>query len=172
MCGKDAVFWSTSSFCQGSPPRVRERPRKYTCRQQAQGITPACAGKTLEAMGVSHLWEDHPRVCGKDARFFSLASETLGSPPRVRERQFGIFNCFGVNRITPACAGKTELTNSHIFTVQDHPRVCGKDLKVRLKLRRLRGSPPRVRERLSLLCVEVDSCGITPACAGKTLPRF
>ena len=52
----------------------------------------------------------------------------------------------------------------------DHPRVCGKNL-FQLSLEDTgAGSPPRVREKLALGGLAMRPYGITPACAGKTLP--
>ena len=50
------------------------------------GITPACAGKTPNAVLVVVGTKDHPRVCGKDMDGTEVVREAVGSPPRVRER--------------------------------------------------------------------------------------
>ena len=50
--------------------------------------------------------------------------------------------------ITPACAGKTKAGLEAISEDEDHPRVCGKDPKVKNLIPKAKGSPPRVRERL------------------------
>ena len=50
-------------------------------------------------------------------------------------------------RITPACAGKTGIfIMLHLFK-WDHPRVCGKDIRIYEEKTGDKGSPPRVRER-------------------------
>ena len=48
------------------------------------GITPACAGKSLYALPTTWAGRDHPRVCGEKrlAAFNDESGE--GSPPRVR----------------------------------------------------------------------------------------
>ena len=92
----------------------------------------------------------------------------FGSPPRMRERlneeeaeavRFGI---------TPAYAGKTQMSAAHQIFREDHPRVCGKDYSFFSLFSLFNGSPPRMRERLSntYTCYIVN--GITPAYAGKT----
>ena len=53
---------------------------------------------------------------------------------------------------------------------EDHPRVCGKNLKRHGSMQKLPGSPPRVREKHITFHEVVTHCGITPACAGKTFP--
>ena len=70
--------------------------------------------------------------------------------------------------ITPACAGKTELSSWKRDRLMDHPRMRGED-----RLRRnwgsyTWGSPPHARGRLSGSCPTLPVTGITPACAGKT----
>ena len=113
--------------------------------------------------------KDHPRVCGKNELLESLRNESVGSPPRVREKQ-GWYKCQPKSfRITPACAGKTCLVSLRCLCSWDHPRVCGKNLYTLAYKACSSGSPPRVREKLSGEAWCGASGGITPACAGKTL---
>ena len=70
--------------------------------------------------------------------------------------------------IPPACAGKTERWLQRFVRRRDHPRVCGKNLRVYLCASKRIGSPPRVREKPPRLLKGVKVFGITPACAGKT----
>ena len=53
--------------------------------------------------------------------------------------------------------------------IQDHPRECGKNTIDEGEFLDVLGSPPRVREKLHLLCWLESMSGITPASAGKTL---
>ena len=112
------------------------------------GITPACAGKTLALVPLLQKSQDHPRVCGKNFGKAMIGLLSVGSPPRVREkRQDGIFGIFNVG-ITPACAGKTRSLKHSLLQTWDHPRVCGKNQKVKVESKDKEGSPPRVREKL------------------------
>ena len=76
-----------------------------------------------------------------------------------------------MTRITPAGAGKTQMS-AFVFTfIQDHPRRCGENTAADSELRLKWGSPPQVRGKPS-----TDSCPrsisrITPAGAGKTALR-
>ena len=91
---------------------------------------------------------DHPRMRGEDSRSAFMTDNPLGSPPHARGRLL-LALCYGhFYRITPACAGKTN--------VQRRGRV------VRF------GSPPHARGRRPPRLRPVQSPGITPACAGKT----
>ena len=108
-------------------------------------------------------------MCGKNIAWVVVDDKISGSPPRVREKlnlKSGASRPF---RITPACAGKTPYTLIYTKKVQDHPRVCGKNLFKELKQAYGRGSPPRVREKLLSEILTIVLVGITPVCAGKTL---
>ncbi len=71
-------------------------------------------------------------------------------------------------RITPACAGKREKGLWRFCEYKDHPRVCGEKGFIELELRKLRGSPPRVRGKGVLNRFYPRVLRITPACAGKS----
>ena len=84
-------------------------------------------------------------MCGEKDKAAEKAQHLRGSPPRVRGK--GNESAVGlvVQRITPACAGKSCPPQAPTFTRQDHPRVCGEKDKAAEKAQHLRGSPPRVR---------------------------
>ena len=135
------------------------------------GITPACAGKTNPKNTVWFLYQDHPRVCGKNSRFPGLYPPDPGSPPRVREKHSQLLLLLPVYGITPACAGKTTAITQTDSKIRDHPRVCGKNSALYKRNSSLVGSPPRVREKPDNFCTASSFVRITPACAGKTLAR-
>ena len=170
MCGKNASFSITKSLTSGSPPRVREKHYSSTCDIAILRITPACAGKTPRYVVRFLGGEDHPRVCGKNEKEGVTIDFGLGSPPRVREKRDGSKVGSHYARITPACAGKTPLIYLVLLPRQDHPRVCGKNTATRTFFTFNLGSPPRVREKLDRKKLDAKELGITPACAGKTLP--
>ena len=55
-----------------------------------------------------------------------------------------------------------------IVAIWDHPRIRGKDKKLKRSIGYRKGSPPHTRERLSNRKLEFAMCRITPAYAGKT----
>ena len=132
------------------------------------GITPACAGKTLFALGRRDKAVDHPRMCGKDDDSNITRVYGWGSPPHVRERLTDKWDDFARARITPACAGKTASLRIYAVRYGDHPRMCGKDQVESDKVKDRLGSPPHVRERQYFVLVLFSGRRITPACAGKT----
>ena len=91
-----------------------------------------------------------------------------GSPPRVREKQFGQGIPCGYFGITPACAGKTCGSQHNHAVYWDHPRVCGKNVEDKSEKEPNAGSPPRVREKPDIVSRSFKFTRITPACAGKT----
>ena len=76
------------------------------------------------------IWaEDHPRRCGENSLTKRQAKSPTGSPPQVRgKRRKGNVHS-GRDRITPAGAGKTEVTPIMLAEAQDHPRRCGENDK-------------------------------------------
>ena len=70
-------------------------------------------------------------MCGKDVYAVRPVDVPVGSPPRVRERQFFDTDSNFNLGITPACAGKTDSNCIKVLEGKDHPRVCGKDLSAR-----------------------------------------
>ena len=72
-------------------------------------------------------------------------------------------------RITPASAGKTFIKWNIRLYSWDHPRECGKNWYDLMKVQKMLGSPPRVREKHDQTLFLVRWVGITPASAGKTL---
>ena len=148
---------------------MRERRIYKYCYFVEDGITPAYAGKTTRLLKKTLAFWDHPRVCGKDLFLFGLRTRRLGSPPRMRERLLSVRGLENSLRITPAYAGKTSFQPNWCTQLQDHPRVCGKDLLHNARMKHKAGSPPRMRERRIILCVLCILCRITPAYAGKTV---
>ena len=91
-----------------------------------------------------------------------------GSPPLVRERRWRVFGIPVQGRITPACAGTTRSLETFSKAVEDHPRLCGNDIKTQFQKFLETGSPPLVRERHIRGNERGIRAGITPACAGTT----
>ena len=66
VCGKNRCKQLWCPIDWGSPPRVREKPLNSLVGQRVTGITPACAGKTVNWKISLQASRDHPRVCGKN----------------------------------------------------------------------------------------------------------
>ena len=97
-----------------------------------------------------------------------MTIKLLGSPPRVRGKDFKRTLAAYILGITPACAGKSVVRSRRRGISWDHPRVCGEKLEDNAAHRLPTGSPPRVRGKARLERVIKRLWRITPACAGKS----
>ena len=121
---KSRPFWAPVAM-RGSPPRARGKDAGDIRPRRTPGITPACAGKSLEDWQTGERVRDHPRVRGEKIFAPCSAGRFWGSPPRARGK-----GCPGPPRkhpagITPACAGKRHLHAEVGNILRDHPRVRG-----------------------------------------------
>ena len=135
---------------------------------ETKRITPACAGKTRASSWALSSFPDHPRMRGEDTIVSTSANEIDGSPPHARGRLFYLAPTWECIRITPACAGKTNVSRRFITPGRDHPRMRGEDGCVALDEAWIFGSPPHARGRPNLVRRSTPTHRITPACAGKT----
>ena len=67
VCGEKKLFLHGLDSFGGSPPRVRGKAIVPNVEENARGITPACAGKSLGFRIFCSSEKDHPRVCGEKA---------------------------------------------------------------------------------------------------------
>ena len=168
VCGENLLRPTPTPRLPGSPPRVRGKRKEMRVEPGDVRITPACAGKTASPRRSPAAVKDHPRVCGENFLERLSESRSRGSPPRVRGKLYLLKGEKNMNRITPACAGKTAHERCRISNAEDHPRVCGEN---RPRIKRwffTRGSPPRVRGKPGKKSRDSRRLRITPACAGKT----
>ena len=110
-------------------------------------------------------------MCGEKLRRHLRYIQRKGSPPRVRGKAICRMRWCKISRITPARAGKRRTGKVHRMPVEDHPRVCGEKAHMVCTHDAFRGSPPRVRGKVLAIYGSRGGAGITPACAGKSLPR-
>ena len=107
-------------------------------------------------------------MCGENEIDANKYPFGRGSPPRVRGKLIGKTVIMRLERITPACAGKTYCHQFRTRANWDHPRVCGENNRSKNSAKTGVGSPPRVRGKPGLLMTAPVLLRITPACAGKT----
>ena len=127
-CGERRWFWLYLWFCLGSPPRMRGKVNKKDHPGIAIGITPAHAGKgvLVAVWAVEH--GDHPRACGERISNSSFNPPKMGSPPRMRGKDWLGRMPNPTTRITPAHAGKGSPRRCNNLGKRDHPRACGERL--------------------------------------------
>ena len=137
----------------GSPPR----------------LIPAHAGKTTARARSSGLARAHPRACGENGLADPVDAVFGGSSPRMRGKLTLLSAGDNLNRLIPACAGKTGLMPPVGYRRPAHPRVCGENSEHYARKPRPSGSSPRVRgKRLGQKVIDAER-RLIPACAGKTL---
>ena len=107
-------------------------------------------------------------MCGNHAAIVPSEVPMEGSPPRVREPPTMSNLNQRIIRITPACAGTTWRAWLGTNRIRDHPRVCGNHYLLKNGCPYILGSPPRVREPHTQICLPESFVRITPACAGTT----
>ena len=66
MCGENVSRPQFLRASMGSPPHVRGKRTVAYISISFNGITPACAGKTLSILQVYQSKWDHPRMCGEN----------------------------------------------------------------------------------------------------------
>ena len=145
VCGENQSVNIKIHPASGSSPRVRgkqSREQQHVCDA---GLIPACAGKTVARYFPRVSSQAHPRVCGENTLQRKLAGNSEGSSPRVRGKHVISPRCIVVERLIPACAGKTSRVNTVNTVARAHPRVCGENVKWVVCFLGVVGSSPRVR---------------------------
>ena len=109
MRGENELSNSISSMEGGSPPHARGKPLLQERIMPSGRITPACAGKTSAVYCSRSGNQDHPRMRGEN--YFAVIPDiySSGSPPHARGKQKRSCTPTTQARITPACAGKTDV---------------------------------------------------------------
>ena len=108
-------------------------------------------------------------MCGEKYATSRPAAISRGSPPHVRGKAVSNSRLKHPDGITPAYAGKSGWASPVACMATDHPRVCGEKCRNRRLQSPHRGSPPHVRGKDADAVVFIESEGITPACAGKSI---
>ena len=155
----------------GSPPHVRGKVIVDLVLTERHRITPACAGKRRTPKQCVFNSRDHPRMCGEKISFFFTGCSPRGSPPRMRGKENRVLRRVLRVGITPACAGKSTLERAIAHNVWDHPRTCGEKRLNGFKKTSGQGSPPHMRGKALARAAMLGNKGITPAHAGKSIPR-
>ena len=130
---------------KGSPLHMRGLLRKLQKGDLEDGITPAYAGTTRLGDFAPSTQKDHPCMCGDYIARHKKIGQMKGSPLHVRGLQITVQIINLVARITPACAGTTEISEEIDKASKDHPRPCGDYIFICSPLITIAGSPPPVR---------------------------
>ena len=105
---------------------------------------------------------------GEKRTLRALRKENKGSPPLARGKGNDTILYIGIDRITPACAGKSKGISKFLSGHKDHPRLRGEKVFLIFGALWLPGSPPLARGKGGFVNSAAGVIGITPACAGKS----
>ena len=95
------------------------------CICRLNRITPAYAGKSCHCRCRTCDSRDHPCVCGEKQASQIYHRRHKGSPLRMRGKAIKLGGGAKLNRITPAYAGKRNVSAVIADEIGDHPCVCG-----------------------------------------------
>ena len=167
--GKSREYRVSDERSLGSPPRMRGKDKVNLKFSDPAWITPAYAGKRAKRGRLAAGRWDHPRVCGEKALIHGITFPSLGSPPRMRGKAHALKKRPLPVGITPAYAGKSSFLSGCTRMPRDHPRVCGEKRPRHAGMHAQKGSPPRMRGKVTWCCSFLDGNRITPAYAGKSV---
>ena len=108
-------------------------------------------------------------MCGENCVNSDVPKQRSGSSPRVRGKRYPHSLPVKTPGLIPACAGKTLQRRSESPRTRAHPRVCGENRALVVRGKEQLGSSPRVRGKRRSCKAFVNSSGLIPACAGKTV---
>ena len=100
----------------------------------------------------------------------TIIHRIIGSPLRVQGKVTAFLRAKFLPRITPACAGKSNVFFDVQTTAWDHPCVCREKCLCGVIVDNTRGSPLRVQGKAFADFLITPEHRITPACAGKSTP--
>ena len=124
-------------------------------------------GKVVNPKDTDSQKRDHPRLCGEKVTAGSTWFRLAGSPPPMRGKAHTRGVALRLTGITPAYAGKSNVSAVFRKANQDHPRLCGEKSDDADPLSFREGSPPPMRGKVISNNSPENSFGITPAYAGK-----
>ena len=167
-CGENFSSHECSDRLCGSSPRVRGKQQIATIKSATGGLIPARAGKTGCSYGFRRRHRAHPRACGENKANSRTTQWGTGSSPRVRGKPRDDPQGCARGRLIPARAGKTKSPLGALLAPRAHPRACGENRAVSMRVDVRGGSSPRVRGKRRRAPPGPVVPGLIPARAGKT----
>ena len=144
-CGGNRDAGISAVFPNGPSPRVRGKRRFGNSSRGCAGSIPARAGETIVLPRWRVAAAVHPRACGGNPEDCTLTIRWEGPSPRVRGKPKRSLLLQTVRRSIPARAGETS-ANKHLEGRRAvHPRACGGNAGIRMRLWQQSGPSPRVR---------------------------
>ena len=101
---------SYDSLAEEDHPRMcGEKETPSICEPADEGSPPHVRGKATGGMCRGRGFWDHPRMCGEKLHHKRMCLTKKGSPPHVRGKVLAKAVEKARLRITPACAGKSDI---------------------------------------------------------------
>lgn len=147
----------------GSSPHRRGKVDRGNLLVNIQRITPAQAGRSPYFLYGKKDYKDHPRIGGEKAELTAAVISAMGSPPRRRGKAGIGTVLLGIQRITPAWAGKRRTYTASCQFWEDHPRMGGEKPFLFYGGSSDSGSPPHRRGKAVPIAAVPIAAGITPA---------
>ena len=167
--GENSITRPIRGAARGSSPLTRGKRRSYPGWRGHSGLIPAHAGKTMRSMRRCSPPSAHPRSRGENHVTRTQRHATPGSSPLTRGKlRVSMVGPFGLGLI-PAHAGKTGYPSLIAACLAAHPRSRGENHIVCVAQATPRGSSPLTRGKPHSVPCLVDSFGLIPAHAGKTI---
>ena len=133
-----------------------------------EGLIPAHAGKTTEALRVLKPGGAHPRSRGENVHSHRLIGGAIGSSPLTRGKPVCGVRSQKCRRLIPAHAGKTVQPATAEQIDAAHPRSRGENITIMNRTIRPAGSSPLTRGKRSHGRKGRRRLRLIPAHAGKT----
>ena len=153
---------------KGSSPLTRGKRPSGAYRKNHPRLIPAHAGKTVFCRLRSTVSRAHPRSRGENIQGEDASHVRAGSSPLTRGKRVYRCEVWGLVRLIPAHAGKTQRAAPGSSRRTAHPRSRGENKILRRRTLRSWGSSPLTRGKLELDSLPAPGARLIPAHAGKT----
>ena len=111
----------------GSSPHARGKPTANPEHSAQVRLIPACAGKTVRNASRERQLKAHPRMRGENNLTRFIMNHYWGSSPHARGKPLDDPVRAILERLIPACAGKTVEFSSFVEAAEAHPRMRGEN---------------------------------------------
>ena len=166
--GENSIMSHLSPPLLGSSPLTRGKRRLVGDCIASRWLIPAHAGKTRPCVSDLEAPAAHPRSRGENRSLVEIPGFSLGSSPLTRGKQSDGFVVAVEQRLIPAHAGKTKMTEALTVCPPAHPRSRGENPAPKSGGWGRIGSSPLTRGKRARRSASVRQRRLIPAHAGKT----
>ena len=150
------------------PPHARRRGQLVLVRLRRQGITSACAEKSINHPHILGGFRNYLRMRGEEEWLARGYRDLRELPPHARRRGSLCIECRESSGITSACAEKSFEFLKFCDHARNYLRMRGEEVPKHALPRVPLELPPHARRRVFELPEHSGEHGITSACAEKS----